>query len=101
MAPISSGFNKYEYIILSYLNSIRSKIFESIIISALIDRTAEEVARREIPKISANPVGFDGEIFWPGNSFAIDGKGRLILWMPGENRPEQMKDAVMLRKLRM
>jgi len=62
-----------------------------------VERSAEEVRRRGIPKICANPIGFDGETFWPGNSFAVDGKGNIILWIPGENRPGQMKDSIELR----
>ncbi len=66
---------------------------------SVIKSAAAEVKRRGIPKICSNPVGFDGERFWPGNSFAIDKNGEIVLWMKGENSPDRMKNKVEFKNI--
>ena len=52
-----------------------------------------------IPKISANPIGFDGQVHWPGNSYIIDKSGRILTSLPGENRPTAMRSGVVTATL--
>jgi predicted amidohydrolase len=61
---------------------------------AVIEGASKEVAQRGIPKLGANPLGFDGETWWPGNSFIIEGDGRVAAWLPGENDPARMAPAI-------
>lgn len=42
-----------------------------------------------IPRVAANPVGFDGETWWPGNGYAVGADGAILCWVEGENRPDQ------------
>lgn len=56
-------------------------------------RSAELVHSSGIPHLIANPVGFDGETWWPGNSFIIDGEGVVRGVLPGEKRAACMKPA--------
>lgn len=56
----------------------------------VVTRAAEAVRESGIPKLGTNPIGFDGETWWPGNSYAVDGAGRVVLWMKGENTPARM-----------
>ncbi len=57
-------------------------------------RVVEQAARKSratgMPKAGANPLGFDGKSWWPGNSYAVNAQGEVVLWLPGENRPERM-----------
>jgi predicted amidohydrolase len=57
----------------------------------IVTRSAAEVRHRGIPKAAANPIGFDGAAWWPGNSFVIDARGRVVCWLKGENRPARMQ----------
>ncbi len=50
---------------------------------------AAEIAERGIPKVSANPRGFDGELWWPGNSYVLSGDGEILLWIEGETFSEK------------
>lgn len=56
----------------------------------VVDRAAERVREEGVPRAGANPSGFDGETWWPGNSYAVDAGGRVALWLKGENRPARM-----------
>ena len=56
---------------------------------SFVDAGAEKAAKRGIAEISANPLGFDGDIWWPGNSFAVSKNGDVLLWMKGELFSEQ------------
>jgi len=47
-----------------------------------------------IPKISANPVGFNGQVHRPGNSDIVDETGRILTSLPGDNRPTAMPSGV-------
>lgn len=59
-----------------------------------VESSVREVAARGIPKVSANPVGFDGETYWPGNSFIIGSDGQILLWLRAENNPARMHSSV-------
>lgn len=58
------------------------------------DGAARKVAEERIPRIGANPIGFDGETYWPGNSFAIDATGTIRLWMKGTHVVARMAPSV-------
>ena len=45
-------------------------------------------------QLIANPVGFDGENWWPGNSFIVDKNGDVGALLAGEHRPGHMSPAV-------
>ncbi|MBI2438608.1 MAG: carbon-nitrogen hydrolase family protein [Lentisphaerae bacterium] len=66
---------------------------------AVVERAVEDIQRRRVAKLGANPIGFDGETWWPGNSFAIDATGKILIWLEGENRPSRMKAAVGVAEL--
>ena len=57
----------------------------------IVERTAADVKARGMPRLAANPIGFDGATWWPGNSFAFAADGTLAIWLPGENRSERMQ----------
>jgi len=61
--------------------------FQSCVVGA-----AADIAERGIPKVSANPLGFDGELWWPGNSYALSGDGEILLWMKGETFSKEGMD---------
>ncbi|MBI2440048.1 MAG: carbon-nitrogen hydrolase family protein [Lentisphaerae bacterium] len=65
----------------------------------VVQRAVKDVQRRRVAKLGANPIGFDGETWWPGNSFAIDATGKVLIWLEGENRPSRMKAAVGVAEL--
>lgn len=60
----------------------------------VVDRAAERIREHGIARMGSNPVGFDGETWWPGNSYAVDAQGQVRLWLPGENRPARMIGSV-------
>ena len=60
----------------------------------VVELAAAEVKSRGVPKLSANPIGFDGHTWWPGNSYAVGADGVVLAWIPGENDPARMKPAV-------
>jgi predicted amidohydrolase len=60
----------------------------------VVTRAAEAVKRSGLPKMGTNPIGFDGETWWPGNSYAVDGGGRVVLWLKGRNKPVWMQSSV-------
>ena len=60
----------------------------------LVETASLEVARRGIPKVSANLIGFDGKTWWPGNSYAIGADGKILLWLPVETHVSRMKPSV-------
>ena len=57
----------------------------------VVEKAAQQARLTGMPKAGANPLGFDGETWWPGNSYAVDARGEVVLWLPGENRPERMR----------
>lgn len=59
----------------------------------VVERAAQRVKERGIPLLGANPVGYDGATWWPGNSYGVDAGGTVRLWLKGENRPERMENA--------
>lgn len=61
---------------------------------AVLQRATQDARKRQVAKLVANPIGFDGATWWPGNSFVIDAAGKTLAWLEGENRPAQMKAAV-------
>jgi len=61
--------------------------FRSCVINATVD-----IAKLGIPKVSANPLGFDGEIWWPGNSYAISSDGEILLWLKGKTFSKDATD---------
>jgi len=60
----------------------------------VVERTGEQVRAWGVPKASANPIGHDGETWWPGNSFVLDARGAVCAWLHGENLPARMAPAV-------
>ena len=60
----------------------------------VVDGTIKRVAEQGIPRMGANPIGFDGETYWPGNSFAIDATGIVRLWMMGTHVVARMAPSV-------
>jgi predicted amidohydrolase len=60
----------------------------------IVTRAADRIRASGVPKMGSNPIGFDGEAWWPGNSYAVDAAGRVALWMKGENRPALMRSSV-------
>jgi predicted amidohydrolase len=60
----------------------------------VVEIAATDVAHRGIPKLAANPIGFDGEEWWPGNSYVIDGNGSILLNLRAEGRPSDMTASV-------
>jgi predicted amidohydrolase len=66
---------------------------------AVLDSACKKVAQRGIPKLGANPLGFDGATWWPGNSFIIDAQGRVAAWLPGENDPARMAPAIAVAEI--
>ncbi len=56
----------------------------------VVEKAAQNPLAAGIPRLSANPVGFDGETWWPGNAYALSGAGAILAWVEGENRPEKM-----------
>jgi predicted amidohydrolase len=62
--------------------------------SKVVSRAAESVKAARMPRLGANPIGFDGETWWPGNSYAIDGLGNVVSWLKGENHPSTMVSSI-------
>jgi predicted amidohydrolase len=56
----------------------------------VVESAAKANAQDGLHRVAANPVGFDGETWWPGNGYAVSGKGEILAWVEGENRPERM-----------
>jgi predicted amidohydrolase len=56
----------------------------------VVERAAERIREAGVPRAGANPIGFDGEVYWPGNSYAVDAGGRIVMWLKGENDPARM-----------
>jgi predicted amidohydrolase len=54
----------------------------------VVDRAAAGNIEMGIPRAGANPVGFDGETWWPGNCYALGSGTEVLCWVEGENRPE-------------
>jgi predicted amidohydrolase len=55
----------------------------------------QELARKlNIAYAVANPVGFSGEDFYPGNSWIMNNKGEPLVHLPAITNPKQMKDSV-------
>jgi hypothetical protein len=50
--------------------------------------------KRKTPRAAANPIGFDGETYWPGNSYAVGADGKVYLWVKGCAVPSQMRPSV-------
>jgi predicted amidohydrolase len=55
----------------------------------IVEKSAAHNTTLGIPRVAANPVGFDGETWWPGNGYAVGGNGEILCWVEGENRPER------------
>ena len=51
---------------------------------AVVDGFATSTAQEGIARLTSNPLGFDGERWWPGNSFAISASGEVLHWLKGE-----------------
>lgn len=56
----------------------------------VVEGAARQNAKLGIPRMAANPVGFDGETWWPGNGYAVSATGEILAWVEGENRPDRM-----------
>ncbi len=56
----------------------------------VVDGAAKANIRTGITRLAANPVGHDGETWWPGNGYAVSGKGDILAWVEGENHPDHM-----------
>lgn len=65
----------------------------------VVERAAAQMKSAGVAKIGANPLGFDGETWWPGNSYGLDATGAVRLWLPGENRPARMKIRVAVAEM--
>jgi NAD+ synthase (glutamine-hydrolysing) len=65
----------------------------------VVDLAAQDVRMARVAKVGANPLGFDGETWWPGNSFGLDATGAIRLWLPGENCPERMASRIRVADL--
>lgn len=61
---------------------------------ANLEKAMKRIRDERRSVLAANPIGFDGETWWPGNSYAIDTAGDVVLWLKGENRPDHMKPSV-------
>jgi predicted amidohydrolase len=57
-------------------------------------RAAADAMKRKTPRAAANPIGFDGETYWPGNSYAVGADGKVYLWVKGCAVPSQMRPSV-------
>jgi predicted amidohydrolase len=55
---------------------------------------AKDAARRRTPRLASNPIGFDGELYWPGNSYAVGADGKIYLWVKGTAVPSAMRASV-------
>jgi len=64
-----------------------------------IRNAALDVAEHGIPRLAANPIGFDGETWWPGNSYAIASNGTIVATIPGENSPNRMQACIAVEEL--
>lgn len=65
----------------------------------IVTRAAAGIKSAGVPRMGSNPVGFDGETWWPGNSYAVDARGTVALWMKGENRPARMVSTVAVAEM--
>lgn len=67
------------------------------------DRCVESVKTRakqlNVAYLVANPVGFDGQRGYPGNSFIVSPAGELLAHLPGTAIIEQMKPAFVVAKV--
>lgn len=66
---------------------------------AIFERTGGKCAQDGLARIGANPIGFDGEVYWPGNSCIIDRFGHIRAWLPGENVVSRMHPSVAVAEL--
>ena len=58
-------------------------------------RAAEAKAKASgIARAGSNQLGFDGQTYWPGNSFAVDHTGETRLWLKGTKVIAEMKPVV-------
>lgn len=62
--------------------------------SGFVERRAAAMIGGGPAVAAANPVGFDGETYWPGNSYVIDSSGTVQLWMCGVRTPSDMRPSV-------
>ncbi|MBI3987888.1 MAG: carbon-nitrogen hydrolase family protein [Lentisphaerae bacterium] len=60
----------------------------------VVEGAAKATAKSGIPRLTANPVGFDGETYWPGNSYVVDGSGKVLLWIKGTKVLERMQPSM-------
>ncbi len=58
---------------------------------AVLTRNIDMVRNCGIPHLVSNPVGFDGETWWPGNSFILDGDGSVVARLAGACRADRMR----------
>lgn len=65
----------------------------------VVSRAALTAKQSGMPKMSANPVGFDGETWWPGNSYAVDAAGHVVLSIKGENQLSRMQSVVAVAEI--
>ncbi len=49
----------------------------------VVDGAAAGIGKHGLPKVGANPIGFDGQTYWPGNSYAINADGSVPMWLEG------------------
>jgi predicted amidohydrolase len=54
----------------------------------VVDAAAAGNEALGIPRAAANPVGYDGETWWPGNGYVLGMGNQVLCWVEGENRPE-------------
>jgi predicted amidohydrolase len=55
---------------------------------------SKDAARRHTPRLAANPIGYDGESYWPGNSYAVGADGQIYLWVRGTAVPSRMHSSI-------
>lgn len=80
-----------------YQHGEERKVWDSM--RRVVERGAKATAAQGIPRIGANPIGFDGETYWPGNSFGADAHGVVRLWMPGTHLIAEMVPSVAIAEM--
>lgn len=62
---------------------------------AIVSAACRRVKEERTARVCANPVGFDGETYWPGNSYGISADGSVALHLAAENDPMKMNPGVL------
>lgn len=72
---------------------------ERLLAQSALERGQALACKLGVAYAVANPIGFSGEDYYPGNSWLINSQGRIRVRLPATTALGQMKDAVGIARL--